>query len=383
MRQTLIFTLISLFLLASATAFVYVSDPYGLWGQRYFQATQSKRLDPRILQPLKLAGTKYDLVFLGSSRVREGFDTRNMQEKYKAYNAGFSGATVYELGKLMQIMGNTGYAGTVIVGLDFFGTAPSAKLLGASIDGPLAGEPAIVSKIKTLLDKDSLLDSVRNIFNQNPSEQEPVFFGSYKGGDSHARFIEGITSHYITYLGPFDPHKIEVENDILASLDNGVRSLAKSGAHIIWFVTPEHASRLYLNKMAGLSAQYENFVYQLAQMTLRINQDFPSALDLWDMNACKGALLEPVPISPEKTMKYFFDSNHFTPAYGVLLTQAMLEGYVDGEISAVKIKPETIDKNWIKDWEACHTALDPELEKIVAGNAQERCRVNRQWCEKL
>lgn len=383
MRNLLCFLIFSVFLSVILAGFVYFSNPYGLWERNFFAPGQRETLDMRVLHPLNVLSHDYDVVFLGSSRVREGFDPDRLSIK-NSYNAGFSGATAYELGRFMQIMGDAGYNGTVVIAVDFFGSAPHRKLLGASINGPLSGENIVLTKLKTLWGIRNFRSAIVNVFAQREKykpKAEKVFFGTYKGGDSERRFVQGLSEHYISYLSLFDPDNSQVDPDIVSSLVGGATALGRNGARILWFITPTHASRTYLNKLSGLSEHYNNLQKALADITVKVNQKYPGAVELWDVGECSGALKEVVPEDATKSMTYFYDSNHFTPAYGSLLAAALLEHKNYKNVPARKLEPLKVREGWSRNWNSCHTKMDAAIEDIVVSKADARCHVNYKWCD--
>ena len=90
----------------------------------------------RALKPAWLAAVQPSMVFIGSSRVRVGFDPTLINQVFhvKSFNYGASSATAYELRRYVQDAAAQRSVKTIIVGLDPFAGDESVESFGGGFD---------------------------------------------------------------------------------------------------------------------------------------------------------------------------------------------------------------------------------------------------------
>jgi hypothetical protein len=90
----------------------------------------------RVLKPAWLDSIKPDMVFVGSSQMREGFDPVLIDPALgvRSFNYGISSATAYEVRRLMQDAAAQPSVKTIVAAMDSFYTGTAAQPYGGGFD---------------------------------------------------------------------------------------------------------------------------------------------------------------------------------------------------------------------------------------------------------
>lgn len=374
-------------LLAAVGGLNLFVDPYGYWGGRFIPPAASDAENPRFYHPLRLAAGRYDVVFLGSSRVREGFLPADVGGGMSAYNAGMSGASAYETGRFMSfIAGLPVVPSSVVVGVDFFGFAPGLYYQDDAANGPLGGEPLWFLKIKNLFVADTLKASIRSVkgYIKGKTHALPVFFGSYAdGGDVRAKFDAGLREHASVALARFDPAMDAIDPKILEAYAQGVEALVVRGVTVHLVVSPLHAARMDLISQIGLGGHYQNVLAVLRDISAKADSSGHGKVALWNFSGCGNVYqLEALPDGEGKTMQWYYDANHFKPALGRIMLDRIFHG--EGPVwqglsvfPAQDGRPEDVS---LQDWGACARASGMDISGLVEQTREARCSFNSKWC---
>lgn len=90
----------------------------------------------RVLKPAWIDTIKPDMVFVGSSQMREGFDPALIDPalRVKSFNYGISSATAYEVRRLIQDAAAQPSVKTIVAAMDSFYTGNAAQPYGGGFD---------------------------------------------------------------------------------------------------------------------------------------------------------------------------------------------------------------------------------------------------------
>ena len=114
--------------------------------------------------------------------------------------------------------------------------------------------------------------------------------------------------------------------DRLADYDAALRLCAERGVRLIVICPPTHVRFQEALASAGAWQYCENWKRELAART-RVQQgrSVPhGSVELWDFGLFNDTTAEPVPAAGAGSMRYFFDSAHFTPEFGRLVLDEIL-----------------------------------------------------------
>ena len=344
------------------------ANPHGFWKHNLIIPMAKKNVDDRIYHPLRLSNGNFDYVFLGSSRVREGFVFSEgfLEDTY--YNAGLSGATAFEIAKMAGIIAEQEKLPKhVIIGLDLFGFKHGQYLIPTPSNTLLNGQSSLLVKLKVAFTGRALKSSLLNIRDNFVGKQEklPHQFTSYKSGNHLLRFKAGLKEHADRFLQDFGD--VKTDPRILAELEKNISKLTKHGVKVTVITNPLHASRLYLIEQNQLQPHLLEIVQELNRMTKKINSYDQSQVEFWHFAHCDSNNFEPIPHNPDDHMQYFYDANHFTPTLGMdIAKQSFLRHQY------VNYKPFYQGKNLTNvpsssislDLGKCSTQLDRYIEDI-------------------
>ncbi|HYM35809.1 MAG TPA: hypothetical protein VET48_10465 [Steroidobacteraceae bacterium] len=121
--------------IAAIFLFNLIADAYIL-NHRASASVETVSGFERALKPAWLAAIQPSMVFIGSSRVRVGFDPALINQIFhlKSFNYGASSATAYELRRYVQDAAAQPSVKTIIVGLDPFAGDESVESFGGGFD---------------------------------------------------------------------------------------------------------------------------------------------------------------------------------------------------------------------------------------------------------
>ena len=114
--------------------------------------------------------------------------------------------------------------------------------------------------------------------------------------------------------------------DRLADYDAALRLCAERGVRLIVICPPTHVRFQEALASAGAWRYSENWKRELAART-RAQQARSAghgSIELWDFGLFNDTTAELVPARGAGSMRYFFDSAHFTPEFGRLILDEIL-----------------------------------------------------------
>ncbi|WP_139179095.1 hypothetical protein [Janthinobacterium sp. YR213] len=322
-------------------AFVYIVDPYNLYGavrrdnfnavkpglQRYqsqIKHEHALRLQPRF-------------IILGNSRAEIGFDPRAAAfgaMHGAGYNMGIPGTGMATAISQFAQLSQAGIKpGTVIVGLEFIDFLKPAIAPPARTEAP-SGHVAGFWRFDTLFSLASVKDAVktpliqhdRAAFTMAPSGLNPaldygaqvVRDGYYKvfkhrAQKSAARFVKMSTTDFAD--GDFQ------------SLHDFLLAMAATQADVKLVIYPYHAQMLTLFEGAGLWPLFDEWKRQVVLEVAAVKKMNPSAsITVTDFSGFGPYNCEPIPTQQQRhaSTRWYWEAGHFKKALGDIVMQRIM-----------------------------------------------------------
>ncbi|MGC4121422.1 MAG: hypothetical protein QM765_43970 [Myxococcales bacterium] len=332
-------------LLVATVALVnLIADPFDVYRlvavPSLNQAKPFARFHDRLQKAWAVTHLRPDTVVLGTSRAQIGIPASLLEEAGVAsrpLNLGLPGGTVYEACRYLQHAEAAGEVRRAAVGLDllmFNGASPRAnpefeeRRLLVDAKGAPNHTAWAVDLAPTLLSLDALADSLRTVRRQdlgsyllddgtrNPATQ--VRSVAAAGGArelfraAERTYFEWMRCFRLPHAPQDPPHLDDLGRLLDVALERGIA--------VDLFISPSHARHGQLVRLSGqweAQRQWKRELVRRVEEAARRHPGSP-ALRLWDFSKAEGATVEAVPALSAKggTMRWYWDSAHFTPALG-------------------------------------------------------------------
>lgn len=304
---TFTFALTAAVLLGAGVALGVAADPYGLfWPDR-----QSHRAGiwwkPRLALPLVLQLRKPEVVVLGSSRVRDGFDPAIFGSK-EAMAFGVSGVLIEETAAYAKMIAAT-KPETVIVGFDLFSFNKNVRYR-VDFDPKLDQPIHIAGKLIQGLISGTALDMAWKSF----TETELVLPSGFHKRPPAADIIASVKASTDGFHAAPDLYgEIEGYEVRMAAARDTLRALRASGANVIAYISPEHADMHRRFTERGIGHIPQKWAASLAEIARE------EGITLWDFSGI-NSVTSP---GPENLGRYYVDGSHFTPIVACMMAARM------------------------------------------------------------
>ena len=304
----------------------------------------------RLAKAYQMQALRPEALVLGNSRVEMGLDTdaRSKELGLRIFNAGLPGSTIYELHRYLQHAVAIGSVKQVVLALDIF---------SFNTQVPSTQNDFVESRLMMRADNKPtpLLDSQRasDLFNLFAAwdtverSAETVALQAEPGASTRTatgfdpvdetEFLAGAGSY-------FQAFQRKDKNYLRRSLKRGMSlqpsahwprgsmsefrdmlALARSaGIQITLFIHPYHAHVLEILDLAGQWATYEEWKRAVVEVITIDAAQHPGAarVPLWDFGDYNVVTNEAVP-PPGGRMRYYWDSSHYKPLVGRLVSERM------------------------------------------------------------
>ncbi len=286
----------------------------------------------RVLKPAWLASIQPDTVFIGSSRMRMGFDPTLIDKEFnlRSFNYGISSATAYETRRFIQDAAAQPSVKTIFIGLDAFSAGSQAQPFGGGFDetrlavtpegeptknralwlfntryltGGSIGMHGLGIWMLARLNKDEMAHDRADIFTAYNYMNKKTFDHQIT-----RRAARGLA------LSPWQADQFR----------SALSSLCKAQAKPILFFPPDHLELIkrYQENDAKGFAEFKSKIHIMVE---NHNAHCPNKAVLFDF-------LTDNPITRDdkaqrgKLSPYYVDPVHFRPATGLMLLRHMLQG---------------------------------------------------------
>lgn len=292
-------------------------------------------------------------VLLGSSRTDCGLDPdAKALAAYRGevYNLGISGASAYEVRRYFEHAHAVRPLRGVAWGLDFFAfdrarppqpDFDEARLAVAADGRPRGGVPDLA---RTLWSLDALASSARTL--ARPAGPTYTDAGFQPPAVQRAR--NDRSGGYLAVSRRLERELQDRRMDVvdaqgavpaLEHLRAVVRASHADGVDLRLFIPPSHARELEAQARGGRWGAFEAWKRALVRALDEEaeRQGARRPFPLWDFSGYNGRTSESFlpPRDPETPLRWFYDSNHYTPAYGeLILARVMGEGPAADDLGA-------------------------------------------------
>lgn len=339
---------------AACAAFVYVVDPYGLYGivnRAGLNAVKPSltRYQEEIKASIALRSGAANYIF-GNSRAEIGFDPDTWGNAYNLAIAGSVMDTVISQIATMRAHG-VKPAGA-IVGMEFLNYADAPRPARAA--GPDVPADRAFWRFDTLYSFASVRDSLRTLRIQHDEDAEsmsPRGFNPLREYQAYARvdgyhliFQRRAEENAATYLRKARTgfNADQARRDTRRILD----MLAVAGTDISLVIYPYHAQVLLLFEETGLWPWFEAWKAILAEEVAAARVRHPGAhIVLADFSGFGPRQCEAIPASGASTAtQWYWEGGHFKKALGDVLLRALVTGKGYDGLGMV-LEPATLPAN--------------------------------------
>jgi hypothetical protein len=308
-------------------------DPYGVLGTPPIaRLSQVKSPAPdRFFKPLQVSARQPKTVLIGSSRVLEGLDPRDVPGG-DAYNLGIPASTMAENAALvLHALADTPVE-RIVIGLDYqsfiapFDYYPSFRL---AILGRFAfwrGLPDLLISQRALVRTNHAVQLSRR--GASPAYQpdglrltpdEPL-----AARPPAARILRTVAEYVIA-----SRHIVPAARS-LTKLDALLAGLPPRVA-ILVFITPAHAALRETLELTGQGAAYQAWLRAVTEICAA------HGAKLWDFGGYNRITTQPL----DGTSDDYYDASHFRPPIGRLVLDTLLRGIAAPDFG-VRLTPDTL-----------------------------------------
>jgi len=339
---TVVITVIVMATLSAAINVVV--DPYGV--HRLVSIDGFNAIKPAAQTNLRLAKT-YDLkrvrpevVFLGNSRIDQGFDPHAASLRFDRvfYNAGLPGASIYEVFRILQHAEASGDLKRVLLGLDVFSFNTNFDRVASSFtEGRLAVDaddmptrpwnverfrdlhniyvawPTLMKSITTIADQDEGWASTRTILGYNPMIEGDYFI--QKTG--YQRTFEKKDVNYLRRLRRRGLNLAPTNSwpdGAMVYFTEIVAFCREKDIQLDLLIHPYHAHVLEIMHETGIWPAFEAWKRELVAVLASDKARNPrgSEYPLWDFSTYNPITTERVPADGSKQeMTWYWESSHY------------------------------------------------------------------------
>ncbi|WP_026379351.1 hypothetical protein [Afifella pfennigii] len=304
-NRTVIGTMVALFLAAGAVSIAF--DPFGV----FFPSRESHRAGiwwhPRIALPIIATLRRPDIVVLGSSRVRDGFDPASFGPDASAMNYGVSGLLIDEMTVYARQIARL-KPKLVLLGFDFYMFNPHRDHqpgFSASYTEPLAPyRNAGYMTISTtafdmiwtgLSDKELVLPS--GFHRRQRSSDLPAAIEASVDGFHSTEWLYGDIAGFEAKLGG--------AREIF-------RAFRQNNVNAVAFLSPEHVAVQRRFAERGIGDLPKRWRSEMARIAAE------EGVPLWDF-------YDENRITQSTSADFYFDGSHYTPQVGCMMVETMID----------------------------------------------------------
>ena len=324
-------------------AFVFVVDPYGLYGvvrRDNFNAVKPglSRYQNQIKQEHALR-RQPRFIILGNSRAEIGFDPRAsaLSALGAGYNLAIPGTGLATAASQFAQLRQAGVRPrTVIIGMEFIdflnpAVAPVAR------PAPAAAAPAhghAFWRFDALFSLASVKDAVHTLRIQHDGEAatmsadgfNPLLdYGGHARRDGYHKMFAQRAQESAANLRRKSTRGLATEDFQL--LRNFLLAMAATQADVKLVIYPYHAQMLAMFEAAGLWPLFEEWKAQLVQEIGAVRARYPDArISLTDFSGYGAYNCEPIPAADERgtATRWYWEAGHFKKALGDIVLRRLM-----------------------------------------------------------
>ncbi|PIF12699.1 hypothetical protein [Janthinobacterium sp. 13] len=337
--STLVLVLLSCACLVCA--FVYIVDPYNLYGavrRENFNAvkpglsryqSQIKHAHALRLQP--------SFIILGNSRAEMGFDPRAAAfgaMQGDGYNMGIPGtAMATAISQFAQLTQAGIKPGTVIVGIEFIDFLKPAVAPPVRTEASSGHVPGFW-RFDALFSLASVKDAVKTPFIQHdraaftiaPSGLNPALdYGAHAVRDGYYKVFKHRAQKSAARFVKMS--KADFADGDFQAMHDFLVAMSATQADIKLVIYPYHAQMLTLFEGAGLWPLFEEWKQQVVLEVASVKKQYPSArISVTDFSGFGLYNCEPIPTQQQRhaSTRWYWEAGHFKRALGDIVMQRVM-----------------------------------------------------------
>lgn len=339
----------------------------------------------RLAKPSQVERGNYPKLAIGSSRVLMGMPMTGTvwnDDPTQAFNMGLNGANLRVSRELFEHAIATTEVKEVVLTVDFF--MFNAWNATAAYDQPLA-KLNETSKQRFIRERDTLMGllfspgvskaSVATLRRQREKYDKQLA----DGGTNPAHEIrQALRDGYEARFQQFEDrvvrsgwsmctdNRYDFKTNKVDAFDfyRDVLRLAKEhDITLKLFISPEHVRMMEMMAYADFWDEFEQMKRELVAIKEQEVGDNPN-IELWDFSGYNARTAETIP-APGEVMQWYFDSSHFTPAFGKVILDDMFSGK---PAYGVKLGTDNIEQviERVRDEQVQFRSENPELGQVLA-----------------
>ena len=336
MRRYLVYFVVSALCTALGLAAInWKVDPYGIFQTQGLLAKGEIKplliLNERVFKSVRLAREKLDVVVLGTSRADIGIDPAHLATGgRRAANLATFDQPVNETLRLFELASAQRDLKSVVIGLDFF-TFNALRPMPSDF---VTDNFAAIRPVQLAFSVTTTLDSWKHHQMPQPGDccysngarlPTPAVVGHYRSHFMNSekmylqsKYLPAPTCSF-AFSAPGQPPTLQDMRSIIALAHT--RHIA-----LKLFISPSHARQWEVIATAGLLDSWDTWKRALVQInTEEAQRAHHAPFPLWDFSGYNEISTEAVPLEGDmkRTMYWYSDSSHYTPALGNVVLDRM------------------------------------------------------------
>ncbi len=339
-----------------ASAINTIVDPYGV--HRLVEIEGFNKLKPsaqtnlRLVKAHDLTRVKPDAIFMGNSRVDQGFNPHLASVRFNrnVYNAGLPGSSIYEIYRYLQHAKAAGPLDRVVLALDVFSFNTNTNRVATSFsEGRLdvdaenestpiwdierfrdlhhiyAAWPTLMKSLTTIVDQEEGWASTRTALGYNPMIEGDYFIAK----TGYWRSFEKKNENYVRRLRRrqmnFAPTK-KWPDGSMVYFEKIVAFCRENDIHLDLLIHPYHAHVLEIMRETGIWPIFQAWKRELVATLASDRARHPDKAEfaLWDFSGYNTVTTESPPAPDAKQeMKWYWESSHYKEIVGTAMAIRM------------------------------------------------------------
>lgn len=317
--------LITLFIFTIAI-FNWLIDPFDIFNSPKIDGLNVNKVSsyPRTYKAFHLKKLKPEIIFLGTSRTEGGLDPKNKNIKKVAYNCAFTIGLPFEY-EFFAKRAITFGAKHIIIGADLFAFYAKDRFrsdfdLDAFSDNDF-------KLLKYLISISALKSSIKTIFS-NLSNENKILTSNSTMIMQNSAHLKATIAHEKDYYKNYYSKDFNRNQTIHWEAFERILDMAhKEDVNVTVFISPSHARLWEVLDITQGWEIFEEFRRKLVEINERVAKKHnKEPFSLWDFAGYHELTTEPFPKEQNGTMKYYFESSHYTKELGDIVLDRIFGG---------------------------------------------------------
>jgi len=301
----------------------------------------------RLVNSIQLKEQKFDIIFMGTSRVQSGMNVNtDVYKNKKIYNASLGDSSITEMIlELEYILEHQTSLKELVLGLSFHVFSSNRNIHPDYYDSLFVKENEYLPTMTNyFISYTAIADSITSIqsnINGRPQKYWENGFYNTKNNVDNRKRIEFILNHYLSKKSLFGCFKYDVKR--IQLLEDVLNKIVNKGIKVSLFISPQHAKSMLMIDKLNLFNEYFQWMKDINHMVNHLKARNRHNVKLWNFSGFNSVTNEVIPYD-KSNMKYFFESSHYTPVVGNLILSKMKNDKQDVDDFGHEVTDKNIDK---------------------------------------